>query len=117
LTISTGEKNKPECGHLQDKLDTRGRGRGRGVKWFTGRKSIISFIGSCASGFETKTSHNDLIANCRENFMLKLYMSSLGYDMHLLAAQFSVDNNNNYVIKTESDKILKCDKTDGVRVA
>jgi hypothetical protein len=47
-------------------------------------------------------------------------MSSLGYDMHWLASQFSVDNNNYYyyyVIKREADKILKCDKTDEVRVA
>jgi hypothetical protein len=107
--------NKPECGHLQDQFETgRGlgtQGRGRGVKWFTGRKSIIVFIGFSARGFETKTWH-DLIANCRENVMLKLYMSSLGCDMHLLAAQISVDNNNYYLIKREADKILKCDKTD-----
>jgi hypothetical protein len=46
-------------------------------------------------------------------------MSSLGYEMHWLAAQFYVDNNNDYyyVIKREADKILKCDKTDEVRVA
>jgi hypothetical protein len=46
-------------------------------------------------------------------------MSSLGYDMHWLAAQFAVENNNYYyyVIKREADKILKCDKADEVRVA
>ena len=37
--------------------------------------------------------------------------------MNMLVAQFSVDNNNDYVIKRESDKILKCDKKGKVRVA
>ena len=36
--------------------------------------------------------------------------------MNMLVAEFSVDNNN-YVIKREADKILKCDKTGKVSVA
>ena len=36
--------------------------------------------------------------------------------MNMLVAQFSVDNNNNYVIKREADKILKCDITGKVHV-
>ena len=80
FATQTAQTTKPEFCHLQDQVQTpdrAGQGTGRGVNWFTLHKSIISFLGSCARGFETKTWHNAFIANCREKFMIELFMSSL----------------------------------------
>jgi hypothetical protein len=44
----------------QDQFQALGRaeqGRGRGVNWFTWRKSIISFLGFCARGSRINMAH------------------------------------------------------------
>ena len=58
LAMSTVHTTKPQC-PLQDQFQVPGRAeqeRGRGVNWFTRRKSITSFLGSCARGSRVNTA-------------------------------------------------------------